>query len=351
MSLSRSSDCGDPDEPLFFESLHKTPKRRRTPSVSSASQCSDSCLDLMERSIKSLQGRTHHCNFDNVDDSPDPFQRKTPKQRRTDSLRRRLTETQDRRRQFQEAAQARRALQEQEECPFTPTKVSTWNKPLPEMYDRHVHNCTHEETPVMINERSLEIIAEMGEKRGIWERQGPVIARRNLQPPSPVPQSETKHSRAATQRLFKSGIRKTDALPKVPENRGTPKPLKVIMETTDRLFQESLRPSPSAWEEEEDHVDEVVRRKYPNAWTLDQETRRFVKISERREREAEYRRQFREIQEIADCECADKDLVLYSQNGTIPRDLDTILYLRSMYKKPEETDNVRRKRREFVTKL
>ena len=192
----------------------------------------------------------------------------------------------------------------------------------------------------MMNEKSRQIIKEMGEKRGIWARQGPVLAQKKVEPPSPFAQPPTKHSRAATQRLYKSGIRTMDVELSDEWDRGTPKPRKVIMETTDRLFRESLRPRQEEAEEEEERKERRVRP--IDVWTLDQETRRFVKRSVEREREAEYRRQYREIQEIADCESAPKDLVVYSHNGTVPRDMDAVLHMRSMYRgeyEDEYTEN------------
>lgn len=335
-----SSSFADSDEPVFFDSLHRTPKRHKTRSVSSKSQCSEASTDLLERSVKSLQQRKHNCNFALEEDTPDPFARKTPKSRGAESLKRRITETQDRRRQMCEEAEMYRAFQEKLECPFTPTKVSTWTKKLPYPDERRTHNCAKEEAPIMMNEKSRQIIKEMGEKRGIWARQGPVLAQKKVEPPSPFAQPPTKHSRAATQRLYKSGIRTMDVELSDEWDRGTPKPRKVIMETTDRLFRESLRPRQEEAEEEEERKERRVRP--IDVWTLDQETRRFVKRSVEREREAEYRRQYREIQEIADCESAPKDLVVYSHNGTIPRDMDAVLHMRSMYRgeyEDEYTEN------------
>ena len=332
MSGFRSSQV-EGDGQIVFESLRKPTKRRRASSVSSKSQCSEASNDLLQRSIRSLQQRTHHCNFDAEDDEPEVFLHRNTRPKTHESLRRRLTESADKRQELRREVERQRELKAREECPFAPTKVSKWSRELPYELERSRHECQRQEPTDLMNSKSRAIVQRLA-KKGIWERQSQSYRRAASQMCN-RPEIR-KHSKVAAERLYKGGLKPQDAKECEPEPTHTShKTRKEIKESTKRLFQSSIA-SKKPKEEKETKQPVLKRRKPADLNRMDNELKQYVATVDRREREAEYRRQYQEIQDLAECRYAPKETC--SDASGVPRDLDAILKRRSMYKPSEAVD-------------
>lgn len=300
----------------------------------------------MQRSIKSLQQRTHHCEFRNEDEEPEVFVHRNMRPKTRESLRRRLTETEDKRQELRREAEKQREIKEKEECPFKPKKVSRWPREVPCSFDRPKHECQQPEPSGAMNGKSRAIVQRVSGTKSIWERQSENYARATSQL-SNRPQLK-KHSKVATERLFKSGIRTYED--KDPElETTTHKTRKEIKESTNRLFQSSIASKKTA--EHSEPSQPVLKQKRPiDMNKMENDLKKFVAASDRREREAEYRRQYQEIQDLSECRYAPKDLMIYSQNGEVPRDLDKVLRRRSLYKPPPDETSKYNYRKPLVTR-